>query len=152
MRSDAERATLGEIGDRLGRKVLAEVATVARQGRMIWSFWCASSPGWCFVDPIRPPAQSFWLTRFESTSTPIWRCAGSEISSGCLRVAQGTEDDACCCRPLRWLISVCNKRLESSPLGRIHDQALDQFVCARLLAANVGVHWRRERDRAGPSA
>jgi putative transposase len=28
--SDAERATLAEIGDRLGRKVLAEVATVAR--------------------------------------------------------------------------------------------------------------------------
>src|SRR5262245_27071013 len=28
--SDAERATLGEIGHRLGRKVLAEVATVAR--------------------------------------------------------------------------------------------------------------------------
>src|SRR5207244_10141706 len=28
--SDAERATLGEIGHRLGRKVLGEVATVAR--------------------------------------------------------------------------------------------------------------------------
>src|SRR5271169_3651640 len=28
--SDAERATLGEIGHRLGRKVLAEVANVAR--------------------------------------------------------------------------------------------------------------------------
>src|SRR6516225_3161546 len=28
--SDAERATLGEIGHRLGRKVLAEVASVAR--------------------------------------------------------------------------------------------------------------------------
>jgi hypothetical protein len=28
--SDAERATLGEIGFRLGRKVLSEVATVAR--------------------------------------------------------------------------------------------------------------------------
>jgi len=28
--SDAERATLGEIGHRLGRKVLAAVATVAR--------------------------------------------------------------------------------------------------------------------------
>ena len=28
--SDAERATLGEIGRRVGRKVLAEVATVAR--------------------------------------------------------------------------------------------------------------------------
>src|SRR5438876_12355722 len=28
--SDAERATLGEIGHRLGRKVLADVATVAR--------------------------------------------------------------------------------------------------------------------------
>ena len=28
--SDAERATLGEIGHRLGRKVLAEVATLAR--------------------------------------------------------------------------------------------------------------------------
>jgi hypothetical protein len=30
MLSDVERATLGEIGHRLGRKVLAEVATVAR--------------------------------------------------------------------------------------------------------------------------
>jgi putative transposase len=30
MLTDAERATLGEIGHRLGRKVLAEVATVAR--------------------------------------------------------------------------------------------------------------------------
>jgi putative transposase len=30
MLSDAERATLGEIGHRLGRKVLAEVAIVAR--------------------------------------------------------------------------------------------------------------------------
>jgi putative transposase len=30
MLSDGERATLGEIGHRLGRKVLAEVATVAR--------------------------------------------------------------------------------------------------------------------------
>jgi putative transposase len=30
MLSDAERATLGEIGHRLGRKVLAKVATVAR--------------------------------------------------------------------------------------------------------------------------
>jgi putative transposase len=30
MLSDAERGTLGEIGHRLGRKVLAEVATVAR--------------------------------------------------------------------------------------------------------------------------
>jgi hypothetical protein len=28
--SDAERATLAEIGHRLGRKILAEVATVAR--------------------------------------------------------------------------------------------------------------------------
>jgi putative transposase len=28
--SDAERATLGEIGHRLGRKALAEIATVAR--------------------------------------------------------------------------------------------------------------------------
>ena len=30
MLSDAERATLGEIGHRLGRNALAEVATVAR--------------------------------------------------------------------------------------------------------------------------
>jgi hypothetical protein len=28
--SDAERASLGEIGNRLGRKALAEVATIAR--------------------------------------------------------------------------------------------------------------------------
>ena len=33
MLSDAERGVLGEIGHRLGRKVLAEVATVARPDR-----------------------------------------------------------------------------------------------------------------------
>jgi hypothetical protein len=33
--SDAGRATLGEIGHRLGRKVLAEVATVARPDTML---------------------------------------------------------------------------------------------------------------------
>src|SRR5215831_18008034 len=33
--SDADRATLGEIGHRLGRKVLAEVATVARPDRIL---------------------------------------------------------------------------------------------------------------------
>ncbi len=31
--SEAERATLGEIGHRLGRKVLEEVANVARRAR-----------------------------------------------------------------------------------------------------------------------
>ena len=36
--SDAERATLGEIGHRLGRKVLAEVATVARPDTIL--AWC----------------------------------------------------------------------------------------------------------------
>jgi hypothetical protein len=34
--SDAERATLAEIGHRLGRKVLAEVATVARGRTQFW--------------------------------------------------------------------------------------------------------------------
>jgi putative transposase len=33
--SDAERATLGEIGHRLGRQVLAEVANVARPGTIL---------------------------------------------------------------------------------------------------------------------
>jgi hypothetical protein len=38
MLSDTERATLGEIGRRLGRKVLAEVATVARPDTILaWS-------------------------------------------------------------------------------------------------------------------
>jgi putative transposase len=37
MLSDAERATLGEIGHRLGRKVLAEVATVARPDTILAS-------------------------------------------------------------------------------------------------------------------
>ncbi len=32
---DAERATLGEIGHRLGRRVLAEVANVARPGTIL---------------------------------------------------------------------------------------------------------------------
>ena len=43
--SDAERAMLGEIGHRLGRKVLAEVATVARPDTILaWyaSLWRAS--------------------------------------------------------------------------------------------------------------
>src|SRR6202521_3016959 len=35
MLSDAERATLGEIGHRLGRKVLGQVATVARPGTIL---------------------------------------------------------------------------------------------------------------------
>jgi putative transposase len=33
--SDAERATLGEIGHRLGRKVLGEVANVARPDTIV---------------------------------------------------------------------------------------------------------------------
>src|SRR5262245_41816768 len=36
--SDGERATLAEIGHRLGRKVLAEVATVARPDTIL--AWC----------------------------------------------------------------------------------------------------------------
>ena len=36
--SEGERATLGEIGHRLGRKVLAEVATVARPDTIL--AWC----------------------------------------------------------------------------------------------------------------
>ena len=38
--SDAERATLGEIGHRLGRKALAEVATVAQPDTIL--AWYAS--------------------------------------------------------------------------------------------------------------
>ena len=44
--SDAERAMLGEIGHRLGRKVLGEVANVARPDTILaWyrSWWLASS-------------------------------------------------------------------------------------------------------------
>jgi putative transposase len=36
--SDAERATLGEIGFRLGRKALSEVATVAQPDTILASF------------------------------------------------------------------------------------------------------------------
>jgi putative transposase len=43
--SDAERATLGEIGRRLGRKVLGEVATVARPGPGTASLSPANSIG-----------------------------------------------------------------------------------------------------------
>jgi hypothetical protein len=43
MLSDADRATLGEIGHRLGRKVLAEVATVARPDT-IWPSTASWSP------------------------------------------------------------------------------------------------------------
>jgi hypothetical protein len=41
--SDAERATLGEIGHRLGRKVLGQVATVARPTPS-WVGTASSSP------------------------------------------------------------------------------------------------------------
>jgi len=44
--SDAERVTLGEIGHRLGRNVLAEVATVARPDTILAvtaSWWRANS-------------------------------------------------------------------------------------------------------------
>ena len=41
--SDAERATLGEIGHRLGRKVLGEVANVARPDT-IWLGTATSRP------------------------------------------------------------------------------------------------------------
>jgi hypothetical protein len=41
--SDAERATLGEIGHRLGRKVLAELANVARRTPS-WSGTASWSP------------------------------------------------------------------------------------------------------------
>ena len=37
--SDAERATLGEIGHRLGRKALAEVANVARPDTIILAWY-----------------------------------------------------------------------------------------------------------------
>ena len=43
MHSDAERATLGEIGHRLGRKVLAEVATVARPDTILASAFCVGA-------------------------------------------------------------------------------------------------------------
>jgi hypothetical protein len=49
--SDAERATLGEIGHRLGRKVLADVATVARPDTIL--AWLRAS-----MRPTRtPPSQ-----------------------------------------------------------------------------------------------
>jgi hypothetical protein len=41
--SDAERATLGEIGHRLGRKVLGEVATVARPDTIL-AWYVSLSP------------------------------------------------------------------------------------------------------------
>jgi hypothetical protein len=41
--SDAERATLGEIGHRLGRKVLGEVANVARPDTILaWYLYCSN--------------------------------------------------------------------------------------------------------------
>jgi hypothetical protein len=49
MLSDAERATLGEIGHRLGRKILAEVATVAGRTR--------SWPGTASWSPVNSPAR-----------------------------------------------------------------------------------------------
>ena len=42
--SDAERATLGEIGHRLGRKLLAEVATVARPDTILDADPAGQSP------------------------------------------------------------------------------------------------------------
>jgi hypothetical protein len=43
--SDAERATLGEIGNRLGRKVLGEVANVARPDTILARNYLAHASG-----------------------------------------------------------------------------------------------------------
>ncbi len=40
--SDAERATLGEIGDRLGRKALADVANAAKPDTILGWYACVS--------------------------------------------------------------------------------------------------------------
>lgn len=42
--SDAERGVLGEIGHRLGRKVLADIATIARPDTPSWAGIASSSP------------------------------------------------------------------------------------------------------------
>ena len=47
--SDAERGVLGETGHRLGRKVLAEIATVARPTRSLFGI-ASSSPTSSWLD------------------------------------------------------------------------------------------------------
>jgi putative transposase len=54
MLSDAERATLGKIGHRLGRKVLAEVATVARPDTIL--AWYRKLVARTFSDADSSPA------------------------------------------------------------------------------------------------
>jgi putative transposase len=54
MLSDAERATLGEIGHRLGRKILAEVATVARPDTIL--AWYRKLVARTFSDADSSPA------------------------------------------------------------------------------------------------
>jgi len=52
--SDAERATLGEIGYRLGRKALAEVATVARPDTILaWYRKLVAPAGVLQRDPLQ---------------------------------------------------------------------------------------------------
>jgi hypothetical protein len=62
--SDAERATLGEIGHRVGRKVLAEVAAIA--GRTL------SWPGTASWSPANSMARRFVMARVDRGSSARW--------------------------------------------------------------------------------
>jgi hypothetical protein len=64
MLSDAERATLGEIGHRLGRKVLAEVATIARPD----TTW----PGTASWSPVNSLARRLVNVRADRGSRARW--------------------------------------------------------------------------------
>ena len=55
--SDAERATLGEIGHRLGRKILSEVASVAQPDTISWLGTASWSPANSMARrPVEAPA------------------------------------------------------------------------------------------------
>ena len=62
--SDAERTTLGEIGHRVGRKVLAEVATVARPDTIL-----AGYRSW---SPANSMAHRFVMARVDRGSSARW--------------------------------------------------------------------------------
>jgi hypothetical protein len=77
--SDAERDTLGEIGHRLGRKVLAEVANVARPDTIL--AWYRKMVARKFDRSHRPPLSASVRPLGRPSFGPIWRCWREPTSS-----------------------------------------------------------------------
>ena len=86
--SDAERGVLGEIGHRLGRKVLADVATIARPDTIL---------GW--YGPARAldggPGEFFWYWSgtFDSRQAALDAMASPEGLAGAADVPNYYHDD-----------------------------------------------------------